>query len=238
MQVTLTSDIGVDLIQWSGTDAMIVHAARVSVKGSTCREDVDDKEAAGLIGYLMKHRHGTPFEHGSLTVRVHAPIKVWREWHRHRVGWSYNEESGRYKQLDPIFYVPPRDRPMIRPEGFKSARPAFDTATDEEYRQTLDYLRFTYQASYDAYDRMLAMQVDRGLARDVLGVGIYSACYCTANPRSIMHFLELRTDHPEAKRPSKPLYEIRVAADKLEAIFAEKWPITYKAFVDNGRAAP
>jgi thymidylate synthase (FAD) len=236
-EITLTSDIGVEEIQHVGSDAMIAHAAMVSTRGMLSDSVPDDKQA-GLINYLMRSRHGTPFEHGALTVRVHAPIKVWREWHRHRVGWSYNEESGRYKQLDPVFYVPPRDRPMIRPEGFKSARPAFDTATDDEHSQAVACMAEAYKDAYAMYERLLALQVDRGLARDVLGVGIYSACYCTANPRSVLHFLELRTDHPEAKRPSKPLYEIRVAAEKLEAIFARLWPVTWAAWNANGRAAP
>jgi len=240
MEFTLTSEIGVEYIQHMGDDAKIAHAAMVSTRGVSGEGSiaVGEEKIAGLINYLIKNRHGTPFEHGALTVRVHAPIKVWREWHRHRVGWSYNEESGRYKQLDPVFYIPPRDRPMIRPEGFKSARPAFDTATDQEYECVRSSLTQGYKDAYQQYEYMLGMQVDRGLARDVLGVGIYSACYCTANPRSIMHFLELRTDHPESKRPSKPLYEIRVAAEKLEAIFAMHWPITYKAWLENGRSAP
>ena len=235
-ELRFTSEIAVEEVQAVGDDRTIVRAARVS----TGRDggEISEAEASGLIGFLMRNRHGTPFEHGSLTVRVHAPIKVWREWHRHRIGWSYNEESGRYKNLDPVFYVPPRERPMIRPEGFKSARPAFDAATDDEYEQILDSLKVGYAHAYGAYEDMLALQCDRGLARDVLGVGIYSACYCTANPRSVMAFLELRTDHPEARRPSKPLYEIRVAADKLEAIFAARWPLTHKAWVENGRAAP
>jgi thymidylate synthase (FAD) len=232
--IQLTSEITVDLIDSMGNDGRIVQAARVSTQGV----GASDEESYGLIRYLMMNRHGTPFEHGSLTIRVHAPIKVWREWHRHRVGWSYNEESGRYKQLDPIFYIPPRERLMIRPEGFKSARPAFDLANDVEYREVCSALRCGYQASYREYERMLALQVDRGLARDVLGVGIYSACFCTANPRSIMHFLELRTDHPEAKRPSRPLYEIAVAANKLETVFASIWPLTYKAWNEAGRSAP
>lgn len=236
-ELIFTSEIAVDYIQHTGDDNMLAHAAMVSTRGMLAEEMPPDT-VPGLLNYLMKNRHGTPFEHGSLTVRVHAPIKVWREWHRHRVPWSYNEESGRYKQLDPIFYVPPRDRPMIRPEGFKSARPVFDTATDEEYERTLGSLKRGYEYAYKQYVAMLADQVDRGLARDVLGVGIYSACYCTSNPRGIMAFLELRTDHPEARRPSKPLYEIRMAADKLEALFARYWPITYKAWVDNGRMAP
>lgn len=236
--IKLTSEITVEEIQHVGGDDMIAHAAMVSTRGQQAPGSVTPEKVRGLIGYLISHRHGTPFEHGSLTIRVHAPIKVWREWHRHRVGWSYNEESGRYKQLDPVFYVPPRDRPAIRPEGFKSARPAFDVADDEEYRLICDALRSGYEHTYRLYEDLLRIQVDRGLARDVLGVGIYSACYCTANPRSIMHFLELRTDHPESRRPSKPLFEIQVAAKKLESIFAERWPITYKAWVESGRAAP
>lgn len=237
-EITLTSEITVEEIQAVGDDMMIAHAAKVSTRGFMAVDALPPEKVEGLLRYLMTNRHGTPFEHGSLTVRVHAPIKVWREWHRHRVGWSYNEESGRYKQLDPVFYVPPRGRPLIRPEGFKSARPAFDLATEDEYAQTLQHLEAGYRAAYLHYQAMLEMQVDRGLARDVLGVGVYSACYCTANPRSIMAFLELRTDHPEARRPSKPLYEIRVAADKLEAIFAARWPITYRAWVEAGRMAP
>lgn len=215
---------------------MIVAAARVSTKGvgSWVRHD----EAPGLIRYLMKSRHGTPFEHGSLTIRVYAPIKVWREWHRHRVGWSYNEESGRYKQLDPVFYVPPADRPMIRPDHFKSSKPDFGLATDEQYAEVVRVLESGYSNAYRCYEEMLAIGADRGLARDVLGVGIYSACYCTANPRSIMHFLELRTRHDEAKRPSRPLWEINQAADQLEALFAQYWPATHAAWVEYGRAAP
>lgn len=240
-KIRLTSEIAVEYIQHMGDDAKLAHAAMVSTRGVSGEGAiaVGEEKITGLINYLMKHRHGTPFEHGALTVRVHAPIKVWREWHRHRVGWSYNEESGRYKQLDPVFYIPPRDRPMFRPVGFKSANPVFEPITDDiRYGTIISQLEHGYQTTYDIYEHLLSLGIDRGLARDVLGVGIYSACYCTANPRSIMHFLELRTNRPDAKRPSKPLYEIEVAAKKLEQIFEMYWPITYKAWNDNGRAAP
>lgn len=233
-EIRLTSEITVEEIQQVGSDETIARAARVS----TGRDKQDLGDVAPLLRYLMTSRHGTPFEHGSLTVRVHSPIKVWREWHRHRVGWSYNEESGRYKDLEPVFYVPPRERPAIRPEGFKSSRPAFDVATEQEYELIRSSLTQGYKDGYQQYEYLLSLNVDRGLARDVLGVGIYSACYCTANPRSIMVFLELRTTEPTAKRPSKPLYEIEVAARKLEAIFATHWPITHRLWNENGRAAP
>ncbi len=236
-ELIFTDRITVEYVRHMGDDRALVEAMMVSTKGLDAAESAD-KAVEGRINFLMEKRHGTPFECSGLTVRVHTPIKVWREWHRHRVGWSYNEESGRYKNLDPVFYVPPRTRPMIRPEGFKSSRPAFDTATDEEYEETVSILKSGYADAYRCYEKMLALQVDRGLARDVLGVGIYSACYCTANPRSIMHFLELRTTEPTAKRPSAPLYEIEVAARQLETIFATHWPITYKAWVKHGRQCP
>jgi thymidylate synthase (FAD) len=127
---------------------------------------------------------------------------------------------------------------MMRPEGFRSSRPAFDVATAEEYHQVTETLIGGYAEAYGRYEALLGLGVDRGLARDVLGVGVYSACYCTANPRSIMHFLELRTNRPDARRPSKPLWEIEQAALKLEAIFARRWPVTYSAWLDNGRCAP
>jgi thymidylate synthase (FAD) len=242
--IRFTSEITVEPIQQVGSDLAIVRSARVSV-GKDAGE-IPEAEQRGLINFLMANRHGSPFEHGSLTVRVHAPICVFREWHRHRIGWSYNEESGRYKDLEPVFYIPPRDRLMIRPEGFKSSRPSFDVANDAEYAEILDQMKHGYLDSYDRYLTLLNLQCDRGLARDVLGVGIYSSCYCTANPRSIMALIELRTGqanglHPQgetASRPSKPLYEIEVAARELEALFASYWPITHAAWVANGRMAP
>ena len=239
-EIRLTSEIGVDLAQAIGSDAMIAHAAMVSSIGGSCHPvgDVSPSKLEGLLRTLITKRHGTPFEHGCMTVRVHAPIKVWREWHRHRVGWSYNEESGRYKQLEPVFYLPPPDRPMRQADGFKAMAPTFDTVDQLEYDVVCGIMKRAYENSYREYEHLLSRGVDKGLARDVLGVGIYSACYCTANPRSIMHFLELRTERPDAKRPSRPLYEIRAAAEKLEALFAEQWPVTHRLGCENGRAAP
>lgn len=242
-EIILKSTIDVELIQQCGNDAILAHAAWVSTRGIMA--DIrsgevpnDPKKVEGVLRFLMEKRHGTPFEHGFLTVRVHAPIKVWRECHRHRVGWSYNEESGRYKQLDPVFWLPPLERKMIRPEGFKSSRPEFDFATDAEYAQVCNRLEAGYTMSYATYEQLLKMDVDRGLARDVLGVGIFSACWCSCNPRSLMHFLGLRTDKATAKRPSKPLWEIENAANQLEGIFAQHWPLTYKLWNDYGRMCP
>lgn len=236
-EIMLKSTIDVEYVDHMGNDERVVEAMLVSTKGLDA-EEASHTSVKGRIGFLMKHRHGTPFECSAATVRVHAPIKVWREWHRHRIGQSYNEESGRYKQLDPVFWLPPRSRPMMRPEGFRSANPGFCEATDEEYEFLKSSLWKGYQDAYDVYEALLEKGFDRGLARDVLGVGIFSACYVTLNPRSIMHFLELRTNRPTAKRPSKPLWEIDNAATQLEAIFARLWPVTHAAWQEAGRAAP
>lgn len=192
----------------------------------------------GRIRYLMRHKHGSTFEHAALTLCCHCPLFVWREWHRHRL-MSYNEESARYKTLDPVFYIPPRLRPMLCVENWKPNRPKFDVCTDDATYDKLCYnLREQYTSAYDAYQRNLALGIDPGLARDCLPVGIYSTCWVTANPRSLMHFLSLRTHTPDASFVSYPLYEIEVAARLVERILADHWPITYAAFNEFGRVAP
>lgn len=236
------SDVDVRLVQHCGGDHMVVAAAKVSTSGPEAEAFATSDSAegnAGLIRYLMAHRHGTPFEHGSMTFYVHAPIFVWREWHRHRIAFSFNEESGRYKQLEPVFYLPKEDRPMMKVDSWKPGRPKFTRCDDPaKYDQLCLRLRSSYKLGYENYIENLADGFDPGLARDCLPVGIYSACWVTCNPRSMMAFLSLRTHEPTATAVSYPLWEIDVAARKCEEIFAELWPITHAAFCANGRVAP
>lgn len=233
-----TDEIKVELIDSCGSDQRIAEAARVSTKGSISQQEIDQLELTGLINYLMKHRHGTPFEHNSITIRVNAPIFVWREWHRHRIGFSYNEESARYKVLDPVFYLPPRERPMMKVDNWKSGRPKFTECTDTIHEVLCSKLKYSYILAYQSYLDLLGLNIDPGLARDCLPVGIFSSCYVTCNARSLMAFLSLRTHDEAAKFVSYPLYEIEVAARKLEDIFTKLFPITAKAFKDNGRVSP
>lgn len=237
---TYTSDIPVEVIGQLGSDRHIVAAAHVSIYGGGDEPfgPLEPGKQAGTINYLMQHRHGTPFEHGTLILRVHAPIFLWREWHRHRIGFSYNEQSGRYSKLDPVFHIPHRDRNLIPVEGYKSARPVFGPASDEQYEAIVASLKRGYSASYAEYEFMLEMGCAKEVARECLAVGTYSACWVTANPRSIMAFLSLRTHDKDAKFVSFPQAEIEEAARKVEAIFAEYWPDTYKAYCDNGRVGP
>lgn len=235
----LKSEIDVTLIQSMGGDSMVVAAAKVSTNGVDALSYVDEDANYGLINYLMKHRHGTPFEHAAMTFFVRAPIFVWREWHRHRIGFSYNEESGRYKTLEPIFYIPDRERPMMKVDGWKPGKPKFlRCESDEKYNRLCVNLKNSYMISYENYVDNLNMGFDPGLARDCLPVGIYSGCWVTCNPRSLMSFLSLRTHCAAATFVSYPLYEIEVAAEACEKVLATGFPLTYRAFVENGRVAP
>lgn len=239
-EITLTSEIAVRPISTMGGDHMVVAAAKVSTSGEDALRWADPAETegnSGLINFLMKSRHGTPFEHAAMTFFVRAPIFVWREWHRHRIGFSYNEESARYKTLDPVFYVPPRDRPMMKVDSWKPGSPKFTRCEDDAiFRRVCDNLERSYRVAYDSYLDNLSLGIDPGLARDCLPVGIYSSCWVTCNPRSLMAFLSLRTHDPDATFVSYPLYEIEEAARVAERFLEQGWPLTHAAFCKNGRA--
>ena len=241
-----TSEITVRLIQAIGDDRHVVAAAKVSVDPEQSSGPPEcGATNAGLIRYLMRHRHGTPFEHGSMTFRVHAPIFVLREWHRHRVGWSYNEESARYRPLDPVFWVPARDRAMVPVAGWKPSRPkfltldaAFGSRADDRYAEIVQHIRAAAIVGYESYRRLIDGGAALEVARAALPVSIYSSCWATCNPRSLMHFLSLRTHDADSKFPSYPQAEIEDAARRMEAHFRDLWPITWTAWNDLGRVAP
>lgn len=239
--IILKSEIVVRKVQSVGGDHMVVAAAKVSTSGEEAAIfsiPGSEDSNAGLINYLMSHRHGTPFEHAAITFFVHAPIFVWREWHRHRIGFSYNEESARYKQLDPVFWIPYPDRKLVPAIDHTSARPKFQAGTQEQYNWLVADLTQGYQDAYDRYQERL----DRGYAKEVaragLPVAIYSSCWVTCNPRSLMAFLSLRTHDLGAQFVSYPQAEIEQAARVVEQIFAHGWPITYSVFCKNGRVGP
>lgn len=235
-EVKFNDSMELKLMQKMGSDSAIVAAARVSTQGAESQESFDAEDGAGLINFLMKNRHGTPFEHNSLTFYVKAPIFVYREWHRHRVGWSYNEESGRYKQLEPEFYIPGRER-NLKQEG-KPGHYIFVPGTDEEYALMSEGHKEVCNISYDNYERQLEAGIAKEVARMTLPVNIYSSMYTTFNTRSLMAFLSLRTKHEDSMFPSYPQREIEMCAEIIEAEFAREFPLVYNAFVSNGRVCP
>ena len=225
--------MGVSLVQHAGSDDMIVAAARVSTVGVT-----DTRTAAGddgLLRYLMKRRHGSPFEHGLFTWAVEAPILVFRELMRHRVA-SYNETSGRYRELEPVFYVPDRDRALV--QVGKPGAYTFEAGTEYQHDHVAEATEYSCEVAWRAYQDMLAAGVAREVARIVLPVGLYSSAYVTMNPRALMNFLSLRTIRDGSTFPSFPMREIELVAEGMEADFAGLFPVTWQAFNAAGRVAP
>jgi thymidylate synthase (FAD) len=184
----------------------------------------------------MKGRHGSPFEHGSMTFRIQAPIFVWREFMRHRIGFSYNEQSGRYMELEPVFYLPGEERPLQ--QVGKAGAYTFVPGTEEQKSRTNYWMRRVYRMAWLGYRAMLVVGVAKEVARMVLPVGIYSTAYVTCNPRSMMSFLSLRTKDLTSLFPSFPQYEIEQVALAMEDHFKILFPTTYDAWNNNGRVAP
>jgi thymidylate synthase (FAD) len=235
--ITFRSDMTVELIKHSAADADVIWAARVSTKGEQSLADVDaDAErSAGLINFLMRDRHGTPFEHSTMTFYVSAPIFVFREFMRHRT-FSYNEESGRYRTLEPVFYVPGHDRKLV--QSGKPGAYVFTEGSAEQHALVSESVRAACLQSYETYLEMLEAGVAREVARTVLPVGLYSSMYATCNARALMNFLSLRVKHSEATFPSFPQREIEMVAEQMETLWAGLMPLTHAAFERNGRVCP
>lgn len=232
-QPNLRSDINVELVRSDGGDDSVVQAAQVSVVGGNSG---DYEKSKGLINYLLREKHGSPFEHNSFTFYVNAPIFVAREFMRHRIGWSYNELSGRYSELKGDFYVPDEQRPIVNVGT--SSRPELSAGTVYQQSAVLKAHTKVAKAAWEEYQWMLDAGVAKEVARGVLPVSIYTEFYATANARSIMNFLSLRTLNDDAVHKSRPQLEIARVGDQIEAIFAEKFPLTYEAYNKNGRVAP
>jgi thymidylate synthase (FAD) len=231
------SDVTVELVKSSASDSDVLWSARVSTKGEVSLADVDTDatRSKGLINYLMRDRHGTPFEHNSMTYFVSAPIFVFREFMRHRIA-SYNEESGRYRELRPVFYVPGSQRNLVQ-EG-KPGAYVFGPGTAEQHDIVAAETKAACSQAYVAYKRMLSAGVAREVARGVLPVATYSSMYVTMNARSLMNFLSLRTKREASTFPSYPQREIEMVADLMETEWADLMPLTHAAFEASGRVAP
>ena len=231
------SDITVELVRANASDADVVFAARVSTVGEQSLEDVDadPQRSVGLINYLMRDRHGSPFEHNSMTFFVKAPIFVWREHMRHRIA-SYNEESGRYRELLPVFYVPSHERPLV--QSGKPGAYEFHPGTPAQSELVERTIQESCTAAYSGYLEMLEAGVAREVARMVLPVTIYSSAYVTMNARALMNFLSLRRKVEGSHFVSYPQREIEMVAEVYEDHFAQLMPLTHSAFNEHGRVAP
>lgn len=205
-------------------DLSVVNSARVSFAK---RSEVMEPKDEGLIEFLMRERHGTPFEHNAFRFHVVAPIFVAREWFRHRIG-SFNELSGRYSEMPAEWYkiTPDAVRRQVGSPGKYSFEPFGDDAVE-----VAKVLNDVMSSAYRTYNYLLQIGVAKEVARLVIPVGGMTEFYWTVNARSLMNFLSLRNS-PHAQ------FEIRQYAVAIEEMFENCMPATYSAWVRNNRVAP
>jgi thymidylate synthase (FAD) len=205
----------VRLVDTMGDDMAVVRAARVSYGNESKGEKADEK----LIHYLMKHNHGTPFEHIVFTFHIKCPIFVARQWFRHRIG-SFNEISGRYTELATEFFVPTTLRENKTANHQASIEGDF---TDDEIQSMLSEWNYALEIAESTYESLLEKGVAREQARAVLPIGTYTEFYWTVNLRSLFNFIRLRTaDDSQA--------EMREYADTIQAIAKDYAKWSFEAF--------
>jgi thymidylate synthase (FAD) len=212
-------------------DMSVVNSARVSFAqhSSELHSDLSGKDK-GLIGFLMRERHGTPFEHNSFRFHVKCPMFVAREWFRHRVG-SFNEFSARYSEVPNEFHVPLPEH--IRTQTGKPGAYDFEQldTSDPRVSMAITAINSNNIASYKIYREMVESGIAKEVARMVLPVSMFTQFYWTVNARSLMNFLSLRTD-------KNAQFEIREYANAVEQLFKDVMPVTYQAWIDNEKVAP
>ncbi|OAI23001.1 FAD-dependent thymidylate synthase [Methylosinus sp. R-45379] len=209
----------VRLVDHMGSDLSIVRAARVSYDAAW-RAGENEGSDKKLIDYLWKNRHTTPFEAVEFQFEVMAPIFVLRQWHRHRT-WTYNELSGRYRELPETYYLPDPENIGEQATTNKQGRqPGGDL---EARRAEVEKLRAGFEAAFATYHELLAAGWPRELARTVLPVSTYSHMFAKVNLLNLFKFLSLRAD-PHAQ------YEIRVYAEAMEKLIEPIVPVAVAAW--------
>ena len=203
------------LVDAMGCDMSVVRAARVSYGNDSKGEDADLK----LIHYLMKHNHGTPFEHIVFTFHVKCPMFVARQWFRHRIG-SFNEISGRYTELDTGFFVPTTFRKNNNENHQSSVEGDF---TSQETESMLNEYNYALEIMESTYKSLLDKGVAREQARAILPLGTYTEFYWTVNLRSLLNFIRLRTAEDAQA-------EMQQYANLIHSIAEEKAPWCFEAF--------
>jgi len=208
------------VIDYMGTDGAIVQAARVSYGVGTKKTNED----RGLINYLMRHSHTTPFEMCEIKLHVKLPLFVMRHWVRHRTA-NINEYSARYSILSNEFYIPEIDQ--LAKQSLTNKQGKSDEAMDlSSAKEVIDILESSCKESYEKYLHMLDdLSLTRELARAVLPVNVYTEMYWKIDLHNLLHFIRLRAD-------SHAQYEIRCYANEILNI-VKKWvPFTHDAFVN------
>lgn len=238
-EVTFNDEMDVRLRKQLASDEDVIEAMLVSTRGEDTEAFIAAEGPAGIkgrINWLMREKHGSPFEHNYFKFFVKVPIFVVREHHRHRIGFSYNEGSGRYSIMKPEFYIPPRERNLV--QVGKPGSYTFQPGSAAQYEEMVARHKRTASVAYANYQHLLSSGVAGEVARMTLPLNIYTSQYISMNARSMMAFLSLRQFHPDATFPSNPMKEINQVADIYEQALKRSMPMTHKAFVNNGRVCP
>jgi thymidylate synthase (FAD) len=216
----------VELLDVMGDDLSVVNAAKVSFAAQV--KEIDES-SIGLINYLMKNKHATPFEHAILKFRIKAPIFVTREWMRHR--WSsFNEMSMRYHVPPVIDYYVPEPK-NIRKQVGKPGAYSFEEIEDQDLKNlAIRRMQEVMEYSNLVYRDLLELGIAKEVARGVLPVSQYTEFIWTVNARSLINFMCLRNE-------SNAQYEIQEYAKVIESIFEKIMPITHEAFTKSNRSA-
>lgn len=208
-------------------DLSVVNAARVSFAKQKESGELSEADK-GLINFLMREKHGTPFEHNSFRFHIKTPIFVAREWFRHRIG-SFNEFSARYSEVPNDFFVPELND--VRGQVGKPGSYTFETLDASIAKDVVTWIDDANAQAYKVYQDLIDLGVAKEQARVVLPVSMYTQFYWTVNARALMNFLSLRT-HDTAQR------DIRFYADAVYALVAPVMPVTFEAWENNGRVTP
>ena len=210
------------VIDYMGDDAAICQAARVSYGRGT--KSVTNDE--GLIRYLMRHWHSTPFEMCEIKLHVKLPVFVARQWIRHRTA-NVNEYSARYSILDREFYIPAPEH--LAAQSVVNNQGRGEALSGDEAQRVLEYLKADSARAYDHYEEMIGQEGQQGLARELarmnLPANIYTQWYWKVDLHNLLHFLRLRAD-------AHAQYEIRVYAEEMCKVVADWVPFAFRAFED------
>lgn len=217
-EITVLDKGFVRLENMMGGDKAVLRAARVSYKS----ESVDAGRDQKLIGYLLEHNHGTPFEHAVFTFHVKLPIFVARQWIRHRMS-SYNETSFRYREAPEEFYIPDKWRAQDTKNKQGSSHHDF---ADSTHAITSHNLQKACEQAMADYKRMISLGIAKEMARIVLPATLYTEWYWTVNARALLHFLQLRCE-------SHAQWETRQYAHALAYIMEAEMPWTFWGWADK-----
>ncbi len=233
-EITFRSSSQVELVDWMPREVTferrVVEAARVS--SGTDGQAYNKKADAGLLRMLQRDRHGSPFEHAVMTFRVETPIFVAREFMRHRIA-SYNETSSRYRVMEPVFYVPPPERPLV--QVGKPGAYVFEPGSKAQYQLAVETQKSIAECAWHDYQLQLEAGIAREVARNVLPLSLFTSFYVTMNLRGFENFASLRHAHPEGEVPTFPLWEIEQVCKEMEAFALELAPDIWTYFNNTGR---